>query len=78
MLDVAKNVLITFKGICMIVHIELKGIVLSHSLTSKQPQFNVQIFMCYPVYVLSDEVLFCIPYPINAIKTVQCSLEKFL
>ena len=43
--------LLTFKGICMIFLLELKKIILSHPVTSKQPHKIVQIHMGHPVDV---------------------------
>ena len=49
MLDVKKNTLLTFKGICMIFLLELIFFILSHPLTSKQPPKVVQIHMTHSV-----------------------------
>ena len=46
-----KCILLTFKGICMNFSLELKKIILSHPMTSKQPPEIVQIHMCHPVYL---------------------------
>ena len=43
MLDVTKNILLTFKGFCMNFSLELKKIISSHPVTSKQPHKIVQI-----------------------------------
>ena len=53
MLDVTKNILLTFKGICMNFSLELKKIILSHPVTSKQRHKIVQILMGHPVGILS-------------------------
>ena len=45
-----KCILLTFKGICMNFSLELKKIILSHPMTSKQPHEIVQILMGHPVY----------------------------
>ena len=61
MLDVKKNILLTFKGIGMNFSLELKFF-LSHPVTSKQPHTIVQILMDHPVYhfafgsLLSSEI----------------------
>ena len=47
-----KYTLLTFKGICMIFSLELKKIILSHPVTSKQPHKIVQILMGHPVELL--------------------------
>ena len=44
-----KCILLTFKGICMNFSLELKKIILSHPVTSKQPHKIVQILMRHPV-----------------------------
>ena len=44
-----KNILLTFKGFCMNFSLELKKIILSHPVTSKQPHKIVQILMRHPV-----------------------------
>ena len=44
-----KYILLTFKGICMNFSLELKKIILSHPVTSKQPPEIVQIHMRHPV-----------------------------
>ena len=50
MLDVTKkNISLTFKGFCMNFSLELKKIILSHPVTSKQPHKIVQILMRHPV-----------------------------
>ena len=50
MLDVTKNISLTFKGICMNFSLELKKIyILSHPVASKQPHKIVQILMGHPV-----------------------------
>ena len=41
--------LLTFKGICMNILVELKFFILSHPVTSKQPREIVQIHMHHPV-----------------------------
>ena len=51
MLDVTKNILLTFKGFCMNFSLELKKIILSHPVTAKQPQKIVQIHMGHPVHI---------------------------
>ena len=53
-----KNILLTFKGFCMNFSLELKKIILSHPVTSKQPHKIVQILMRHPVY---NETDVCIP-----------------
>ena len=45
-----KYTLLTFKGICMNLLLELKFFILSHSVTSKQPPEIVQIHMNHPVH----------------------------
>ena len=45
-----KYILLTFKGICINFSLELKKIILSHPVTSKQPPEIVQIHMRHPVY----------------------------
>ena len=49
MLDVKKNTLLTFKGICMNFLLELRFFILSHPVTSKQPHKIIQIHMGHPV-----------------------------
>ena len=49
MLDVKKNTLLTFKGICMNFLLELRFFILSHPVTSKQPHKIVQIHMVHPI-----------------------------
>ena len=49
MLDVKKNTLLTFKGICMNFLLELRFFILSHPVTSKKPHKIVQIHMGHPV-----------------------------
>jgi hypothetical protein len=44
-----KNILLTFKVFCMNFSLELKKIILSHPVTSKQPHKIVQILMRHPV-----------------------------
>ena len=44
-----KSILLTFKGFCMNFSLELKKIILSHTVTSKQPHKIVQILMRHPV-----------------------------
>ena len=44
-----KYTLLTFKGICMNFLMEFKKIILSHPVTSKQPQKIVQKHMGHPV-----------------------------
>ena len=59
MLDVKKNTLLTFKGICMNFLLELKIFILSYPVTSKQPHKIVQMHMGHPVIetVLIEESL---------------------
>ena len=45
-----KYTLLTFKGIFMNFLLELKFLILSHQVTSKQPREIVQIHMQHPVY----------------------------
>jgi len=45
-----KYTFLTFKGVCMIFVLELNFIILSHPVTSKQPQKIVQIHMGHPVH----------------------------
>ena len=52
MLDVKKNTLLTFKGICMNFLLELRFFILSQPVTSRQPHKIVQIHMGHPVLVL--------------------------
>ena len=47
-----KNILLTFKGFCMNFSLELKKIIVSHPVTSKQPHKIVQILMRHPVFDL--------------------------
>ena len=49
MLDVTKNILLTFKGNCMNFSLELLFFILSHPVTSKQPHKIVQILLGHPV-----------------------------
>ena len=57
MIDVKKNSLLTFKGICMKFLLELKFFILSHPVTSKQPRKIVQIHMHHPVDHFSLSIL---------------------
>ena len=45
----SKKNLLTFKGFCMNISLELKKNISSHSVTSKQPHKIVQIHMRHPV-----------------------------
>ena len=45
-----KYTLLTFKDICTNFLLELKKIILSHTVTSKQPHKIVQIHMGHPVH----------------------------
>ena len=45
-----KYTLLTSKGICMNFLLELKFFILSHPVTSKQPQKIVQILLGHPVF----------------------------
>ena len=49
----SKKNLLTFKGFCMNISLELKKNISSHSVTSKQPHKIVQILMRHPVDVRS-------------------------
>ena len=44
-----KYTLLTFKGICMNFLLQLKFLILSHPVTSKQPHKIVQILLTHPV-----------------------------
>ena len=47
-----KYTLLAFKGICMNFLLEFKFFILSHPVTSKQPQKIVQILLGHPVSAL--------------------------
>ena len=75
MLDVTKNILLTFKGFCMNFSLELKKIILSHPVTSKQPHKIVQILMRHPVVI--SKILQIIGLQPRISKVFSRSLEQF-
>ena len=52
-----KIILLTFKGFCMNFSLELKKIISSHPVTSKQPHKIVQILMRHPVNLFFVKVI---------------------